>query len=142
MMSKYAILPYKKTSDMNVFDVWERAFLSPFSSSFASAFPTDVLDKGDRYLLEAELPGFERKDIDITIEGDQLVIKASHETKSEEESKGYLHRERRFGSFIRRFDINGIDVETIQAAYENGLLQLTLPKLEEKKVSNKKIVIQ
>ena len=141
-MTKYGMLPYKKNNDMNVFDAWERALLSPFGNSFASVFPTDILDKGDHYLLEAELPGFDRSDIDIDIEGDQLVIKASHETKNEEETKGYLHRERRFGTFTRRFDINGIDVEKIQAAYENGLLRLTLPKLEEKKAGSKKIAIQ
>ena len=140
-MSKYALLPYKRTNDLDLFDAWDRAFMTPFSS-FASAFSTDIIDKGDHYLLEAELPGFEKKDINIDVEGDQLVINASHETKSEEEKKNYVHRERRYGTYTRRFDINGIDVEKIGAAYENGVLKLTLPKQEEKKPEGKRITVE
>lgn len=140
-MSKYALLPYRKPNYLDPIDAWERAFFAPFGTNYATAFSTDVIDKGDHYLLEAELPGFDKSDIDIGIEGDQLVIKASHEAKTEEESKGYIHRERRSGSYTRRFDIGGIDVEAIQAAYENGVLKLTLPKQEEKKPDSKKIVI-
>lgn len=140
-MSKYALLPYRKMNELDPFSAWERAFLGPMNGAWASVFNTDILDKGDHYLLEAELPGFDKKDIDIDIEGDQLVIKASHEQKSDEEGKNYVHRERRYGSFTRRFDINGIETEKISAAYENGVLRLTLPKIEEKKPEAKKISV-
>ena len=140
-MSKYALLPYRRTNDMDVFDAWDRALMSPFAS-YASSFSTDILDQGDHYLLEAELPGFEKKDINVDIEGDQLVINASHETKTDEEKKNFVHRERRYGTYTRRFDINGIDTGKISAAYENGVLRLTLPKQEEKKPEGVKITVE
>ena len=140
-MSMYAMLPYKRTNGQDLMTTWERAFLSPFYGKGAFAFSTDIIDMSDHYLLEADLPGFDKKDIDIHIDGDQLIIKASYEAESEDQGKTYVRRERRNDTFMRSFSMDGIDVEKISAAYDNGVLKLTLPKMAEVKPESKKIVV-
>lgn len=131
-MSKYGMLPYRRNSDLDLlFNSFDRDIFTPFAS-FASAFSTDITDEGDHYLLSAELPGFAKEDIGISIEGDQLVIRASREEEKEENKKKYIHRERSYGTYTRRFDINGVDTGAISAKYEDGVLHLTLPKQEKK----------
>ena len=140
-MSKYALLPYRRPSEMaRFFHDFDRDLFAPFQN-FASAFSTDITDEGDHYLLSADLPGFAREDINVDIEGDQLVIRASREEEKEETQKKYVHRERSCGTYTRRFDLNGIDTDAISAAYVDGVLKLTLPKREEKSPEGKKIVI-
>ncbi len=97
-----------------------------------SRFRTDILDKGDRYVLEAELPGFQKEDIHLDLDGDTLTIHAEHTDEKEEkdDKKQYVRRERRYGSFSRSFDVSGIKTDQIAASYENGVLQLELPKAE------------
>lgn len=137
-MTKYSLLPYRR-SDLDLFNEMERDLFS--FPAFASACKTDILDEGDHYLLQAEMPGFEKEDIGIAIEGDQLVIRASRDTQKEEKQKKYIHRERVLGTYVRRFDIAGIDVDAISAEYKNGMLHLTLPKREKKPEAGKKIEI-
>ena len=140
-MSKYALLPYRRPSEMTrFFNDFDRDFFAPFTS-FAGAFSTDITDEGDHYLLCAELPGFAREDIHVGVEGDQLVIRASREQEKEENQKKFIHRERSCGTYTRRFDIDGIDVDAISAKYEDGLLKLVLPKQEKKSAEGKRISI-
>ncbi len=140
-MSKYAMLPYRRPNDMmHMFDAFDRDLFEPLGA--CGTFSTDILDEGDHYLLQSELPGFQKEDISVDVEGDQLVIRAAHEQEKEDKRKNFLHRERTFGTYTRRFDISGIDVERISAKYENGLLSLTLPKQEEKQPAGKKICVE
>ena len=116
---------------------------------------TDLRDTGDSYVLEADMPGFRKEEIKLSLEGDVLTIAAEHtaekqneesgETKTVEqpESKGtYLQRERSFCKYLQRLDISNVDVEHIDAAYENGVLTLTLPKKQPAKPEVKQIEIQ
>ncbi len=140
-MSKYAMLPYRRPNELSqLFNDFDRSFFTPFPS-FSAAFNTDITDEGDHYLMAAELPGFGKDDISIDVEGDQLVIRASREQEKEEDKKKYIHRERTYGTYTRRFDISGIDTEHIGAKYNNGVLELTLPKVVEKAPEGKKITI-
>lgn len=140
-MSKYAMLPYRRTNEMDrFFNDFDKNFFSPFQS-FASGFNTDIVDEGDHYLLEAELPGFNKDDINVDIEGDQMVIRASREEEKEENKRNFLHRERAYGTYTRRFDIAGVETDKICARYEDGVLRLTLPKEEKKSPEGKRIQI-
>ena len=121
-------------------EAFERAFFSdPFSSFFnrseLAQFRTDVTDKGDHYLLEADLPGFEKKDINLDIQDDTLTIHAERHSKVEEKDKKdkIVRMERSYGSYSRSFDITGINADKIKAKYDNGVLRLTLPKVEQAK---------
>ncbi len=96
------------------------------------AFRTDVIDQGDSYLLQAELPGFQKEDINIDLKNDLLTISASHkEEKDEEDKNKYIRRERYSGTCSRSFYV-GEDVkqEDIKAKFENGTLKLSIPKKE------------
>ena len=108
------------------FDELERSLLS--STPAVSAFRTDVSDIGDAYKLEAELPGFSKDNIKIDIENDCLTISAERSSDAKDEKPNYVKRERFYGSFSRCFDVSGINTDGIEAAYNDGVLTLTMPK--------------
>lgn len=123
-------------------DNFEKNFWGELSTN-VSSFRTDVLDRGDKFVLEAELPGFQKEDIDIQIDGGTLTISAQRTETAEEKKDGqFVRRERRFGSFQRSFDVSNIDQNNISAAYENGVLSLQLPKHVETAQPSTKINIQ
>lgn len=103
---------------------------------------TDITDKGDSFVLEADLPGFKKDDIKIDLENDRLTIKAERHSNTETTKNGYVRRERSFGSFERSFDVSGIDTAGIKANYTDGVLTLTLPKRPELVPDNRSIVIE
>ena len=107
-------------------------------------FCVDILDQGEGYRMEAELPGFRKEDIHIDIDDDILTIKAEH-TDSKDESgdkDSYIRRERYYGAYTRSFNVSEIDVEGIKAAYENGVLTLTMPKKAPVKPESKHLEIE
>jgi len=93
---------------------------------------TDVIEKDDCYQLEAELPGFNKEDINIDLKNDTLTISASHnENKDEKDENGkYIRRERRSSSYQRSFHVEGLKPEDVIAQYKNGVLTVNLPKKE------------
>ena len=103
---------------------------------------TDITDKADSFVLEADLPGFNKDDIKIDLENDRLTIKAERHSNTETTKNGYVRRERSFGSFERSFDVSGIDTAGIKANYTDGVLTLTLPKRPELVPDNRSIVIE
>lgn len=115
-------------------DSLARAFFDePFFSEKAKIVPfkTDVKKTGDGYLLEAELPGFNKEEIVIDLEGDVLTIKAEHKTEEKEEkAENFIRVERSHSSYERRFDVSEIDTDKIDAKYENGILSLNMPTRE------------
>jgi len=117
------------------FDALERAF---FSTPSQVGFQTDILEKKNNYVLEAELPGFRKEDISLDVDGDYLTITAKNET----DCNDYVRRERRCGTFTRAFDISSVKADEITATYENGMLIVTLPKKDEAVVTQRKIDIQ
>ena len=109
-------------------------FADPFSGFFGRSdlaeFKTDVLDEGDHYELEADLPGFQKEDIKLELQGDDLVISAERHSNAEEKNKDgkVVRMERSYGSYRRSFNVSQIDTQNIHAAYDNGVLKLELPK--------------
>lgn len=138
------MIPYtnrNSSSLMDLFDEFERSVFGE-SGRRLPAFSTDIRDKGDHYLLEAELPGFQKEDIDLDVKDGFLTISASHQESNETKQDNYLCRERRSGSFSRSFNLDGIQEEGITASYNNGVLELTLPKRQEVLPQSRKIAIQ
>ncbi len=140
----FGMIPFDRNehSLFNYLDEMERNFWSG-NISDAMQFRCDVQDKGDSYLMEAELPGFESKDIKIDLNGSNLVISAQRDesTEKKDENGGYLFRERKCGSFSRSFDVSGIDTDSIRASYKNGVLELVLPKKNAQLPSARRIEI-
>ena len=100
---------------------WENEFFGEKSTAMSSC-KTDIRDTGDSYVLEAELPGFQKDEIKISVESDTLTEeeKAKHGT--------YLRRERSTSSYEQKLDISNVDTSKLHAVYENGVLTLTMPK--------------
>ena len=91
-------------------------------------FCVDILDQGDSYRMEAELPGFRKEEISLDLKGDLLTVTACHKGESQESQGKYLCRERHWGSYGRSFDVSEVQQSGITAAYENGVLKLMMPK--------------
>ena len=130
----YEIMPLTRRSQLTrgynpfaIFDDLEKSF---FNQGTTPGFKTDIKDTGDAYELEADLPGFDKDDIHVEIEGDVMTISAERKTETEEkDDEGtYIRRERTYGSFSRGFDISNIDADKIAVKYENGVLKLDMPK--------------
>ena len=145
----------RRNQDMTTFNPWremeefEKAFFSnPFGSFFnapaLNQFRTDVTDEGDHYLLETDLPGFEKKDITLDIHDDTLTIRAERKSKVEEKDQKdkVIRMERSYGSYQRSFDISGVDADQIKAKYTDGVLCLTLPKLERSLPQGRRLEIE
>lgn len=141
----FGMIPFEH-DDMDLFSTFDNLARSFFRSSNADlpAFRTDIQDKGDSYLLEADLPGFRKEDLSLEIKDNVLTIHATHQESSDEKDTqgNYVRRERHYGSFSRSFDITGIDEGGISAAYENGVLKLTLPKVQKNVPASRRIDIQ
>ena len=140
----FGMVPFERHEDnfFDVFDNFERKFFGN-SSANLPAFRTDIKDADDKFVLEAELPGFDKEDISLDVKDGILTISAQHkEEKEDKDEKGqYIRRERRYGSFSRSFDVSGIDEGGITAAYKNGILELTLPKVKPAVPEAKRIAI-
>ena len=112
-------------------DLWNE---DPFNAGLACTtdMKTDVLDEGDHYLLEAELPGFNKEDIHVDLKDDVLTVSASHNEESDDKDKkgNYVRRERRYASYSRSFKVNDLNTEDIDASYTNGVLSIRIPKKE------------
>ena len=108
------------------------------------SFNTDISDNGDSYVIETDLPGMKKEDINIDIAGDTLTITAQRHSNYEKEDKkkSYVRIERSYGSFSRSFDISGIDQSGITAKYDNGVLTLNLPKKAPKAPETRKLTIE
>lgn len=104
---------------------------------------SDIKETDTSYTVEAELPGFDKKDIDVSLENGVLTIKAEvkKETEDKEKKDGYIRKERYSGSYVRSYTFDDIDEEKVNAKYENGILKVELPKVE-KEVNKKGIEIQ
>jgi len=99
-------------------------------------YAVDVREDGDHFYVEAELPGFKKDDVDITLENQQLTISAERkDEKREQGPKGeLLLHERRYNRFVRSFTLPPtVDEQTVNAKLQDGVLLITLNKREETK---------
>ncbi len=109
---------------------------------------TDIKEDENNYVLEVELPGIDKKDIDISLENGYLTIKACAHNKFKEhengnENKKFVHRERFYGVSSRSYYIGDVDKKTINASFENGILSVTFPKENQaKKEEDRRIEIK
>ncbi len=109
----------------------------------AAGLSLDVYETGNEYVVKAELPGVDPKDVDITIEDDVLTIKGEFQKQEEVSQEQYLRRELRYGRFQRSLRLPPtVEAEKAQAHFEHGMLKLTLPKKAEARSRSIKITPQ
>ena len=127
----------------NDFDLFDDMFgMDPFFERRDSKLmKTDIKEKGDKYIIDIDLPGYDKENIDLEIEDGYLKVSAKVDKnidESDEEEK-YIHQERFYGECSRSFYIGkNIKEEDIKASFKKGILTLTIPKEEQKKLEEKK----
>ena len=124
------------------FDALWDSFFNNVMDRSELGFRTDVKEKDDKYVIDAELPGMDKEDITVEMDDNYLTISANNEEYNEAEEEGYIRRERRRGSYCRSFYIENIKEDEIEAEYNNGILEITLPKQEETVTKKKTIDIK
>jgi HSP20 family protein len=114
-----------------------------FGSAADAAPHVDVSEDDDAYEITADLPGVEEKDIEVTLKENLLTLRGEQKMEREEKKKDYHMTERRHGSFERSFRLpDNVDAEKIKAAFDKGVLTLTLPKSAKAKATERKIAIK
>lgn len=94
----------------------------------------DIIENENEYKVLFDLPGIGKEDVEITIEDGVLAVSGERKREVSEDEKTGYRRERVFGKFLRKFQMeNVIDAENISAKFENGVLEISLPKLEAAK---------
>lgn len=104
-------------------------------------FRTDIKDSGDYYVIEAELPGFDKEEIKVEYDHHYLSISAHRESNVMDEKENFIRQERHVGDFVRRFYVKDIDEDTIDASFKDGILTLRCPKISIPKIEQKRIEI-
>jgi HSP20 family protein len=127
----------------NIEDFFRQMSLGPSWNAWdnAPSIRLDISEDDKNYMVEADLPGFKKEDIKVSIDGNQVTVSAETKEEKEERSKGMLRSERHVGQQYRSFTLpNDVDDAKAEAKYENGVLHLTLPK--KSAGSRKQISIQ
>lgn len=113
-------------------DFFRDPFFARFSS-MVSPIRADVKENDHEYIVEAEIPGVRKEDISIEISDDVLTLGVDTRKEVNEESEGYIYRERSTGSFKRSFHIENIKNDKVKASYKDGILTIVLPKDDQAK---------
>src|SRR5215470_6699022 len=132
-----AIVRYEPWSVVNrLHQSLDHLFSEAFNSPEATSTPNttwvprvDIHEEKDRFVVLADVPGVEPKDIDITAENGVLTVRGERRSEKRETENGYERVERVTGSFLRRFTLpEGANTELIKAKQTNGVLEVTIPK--------------
>lgn len=133
---------------------WQRAW--PFSfgrrprsfRSLAQPFATwaprmDVYEKDSTIVVKAELPGLKKEDVQVEVDGNELVIRGESKAENEVKEDDYYRSERNFGSFYRRMTLPaGVTAEQIQATLKDGVLEVRVPEPAEAKPETKQVTVR
>ncbi len=148
------LVKFKPASELSNIDKKIKKFFedfdSPFIGDWVKPFSSnvftprvDVTEDNENLYVHAEVPGVDKNDIKINLVGDVLTISGEKKSEQKDEKKNYYRIERNYGAFSRSFTLPAeIKVEQISAAYDNGVLNITLPKTEEAKIVEKQIEIK
>ena len=94
----------------------------------------DLVESGDHYVLRADLPGMSEEDVNVQLEDNVLTISGERKSAHEQQQEGYYRLERASGSFSRSLTLpDGVDPESVQANFDRGVLEIRVPKPEQKK---------
>ena len=117
---------------------FDRLFSTLFDRSAAEARswtpPMDLVEAEDHFLLRADLPGMREEDVSIEVRDNTLRISGERKTEQEQRERGWYRLERQFGKFSRALTLpDGIDPDAIEANFDHGVLEVKIPKPEERK---------
>lgn len=121
-----------------MFTILENSFFSPFEDLFESnfnnmnsgTFNADIIENEKGYLVQAELPGVKKEDINIEYRDNNLIITAKRDEILNNNGNNAIRKERYYGEMARSFYIGNVDKNLIRANFENGVLQIAIPKAQ------------
>jgi HSP20 family protein len=94
----------------------------------------DLVETDDHFVLKADLPGLSDEDVSIDVEGDVLTVSGERKAEHEDRREGYVRVERPFGAFRRSLTLpEGVDPEAVSASFDRGVLEVRIPKPEQRK---------
>lgn len=134
---KYYVNPRKAERD------FFEDFFSPslFNTNLHTAMKTDIKEKENEYVLEIELAGYKKDEVKISLEDGYLKVEAEKKIEKENETTNkYVHKERYYGSQSRSFYVGNVDESKISANFENGILEISIPKEEKVEENNTKYI--
>ena len=119
---------------------FDRLFNSLFNASREGASvqrwvpPMDLVEADDHFVLKADLPGLAEDDVAIEVQDNVLTISGSREAEQERKEQGWYRLERSYGSFSRSLTLpEGVEADKVEASFDRGVLELRIPKPEERK---------
>ena len=126
--------PNRDLMSKNFSDIMDEFFNDAVRSNRDTFVPgIDISEMDDQFLISAELPGMEKDDIEISLENRNLTISGERKFEKKEDGKKFHRVETSYGSFNRSFQLpDNVDEESIEATYENGLLNISIDKAEDK----------
>ena len=143
----FGLVPFAAESELmrgsSLFNRLLDAFDTPFTTANSSGFKVDVKDNGTAYELTADLPGLKKEDISLSYENNYLTLSAKRQEENDQKDSdgNYVRRERSYGQMSRSFYITGIDDTKATAEFQDGVLKVQLPKLQEQTVALHQIPI-
>lgn len=127
-MRNYLVRNDNKNNGLDVFDdVFDSFFKPMFYEEKFNTMKTDIKERDDAYVMDVEIPGYDKKDINISLENGYLTISAKKEEKESDKKHNYLRRERSY-SASRSYYVGDVDKDKVKATYENGVLAVEIPK--------------
>ncbi|MFM2019383.1 MAG: hypothetical protein RL007_3039 [Bacteroidota bacterium] len=139
-MNMIKFSPARRMFDNSFFDNFPTVFDDLLAGKSISGFTpsVNVSETEKNWHIEVAAPGLKKEDFKINLEKDMLTISAEMKTEEKKEEKNYSRREFTYGSFTRSFRVreNSVDAENIAARYDNGILQIDLPKKSAEAAKN------
>ena len=135
----------QKRNNGDVFDVFEDFFKPMFYDEQLDSMRTDIKETDDDYKLSIEMPGFKKDEIKVSLDNGYLTVsaeKAEKEEEGKEKSAKYLRRECRVSCQRSYYVGDDVQVDSVKAKYDNGMLELTVPKAAPRKIETKSIAIE
>lgn len=117
----------------------DRIFPSLYKNS--SQMKVDIKENEKEFVLEVELPGIKKDEVNIEIDEGRLTISVQKDEQKEDKKENYIRRERSYSSMTRSFDISNVETDAVNAKFENGLLYIILPKKQQEEIKGRKIEI-
>lgn len=116
---------------------------TPAKALMSSSFKVDIEELTDKYIVEAELPGYSKEEIKVSLNDGQLKIEARHEESLDksDSDRNFIHKERKMNAVSRSMYFDNIDSESLKAVLTDGVLQIEVPK-QSKTASAKNIEIE
>lgn len=146
-----SLIPFNKKNSLirsdgfdDFYNMLDDFFTNPLTMSrnlMNDSFKLDIKDKEDKYVVEVDLPGVNKEEIDLSLNEGRLTISIEREEKEDKEEKNYIHRERRYSSMSRSVYLGDIKDEDVKAKLEDGVLCIEIPKGEDKEKA-KRILIE